>query len=82
MCDVDGVVANLLPTWLDVYYKLSGERVLPYEIINYTFKGCVRDRVTLFKALAAVNYEQVDPMPDAVQGVAALRAQGHTTSAH
>lgn len=77
LCDIDGVLADLLPAWLDVWTARSGQRIHPLEVTRYNFAAMANDPVAFQQALARVAYGQVRPFTWGIEGVERLRAMGH-----
>lgn len=77
LCDIDGVLADLLPSWLDAWERASGERIHPFQITQYGFSQVTRDPEGFDKTLARVNYGQVRPFSWGLVGVERLRNAGH-----
>lgn len=75
--DVDGVLADLMPTWLASYVRLGGETIRPESIVQYDFKRMAHDPVLFEEALAAVRYDDVAPFDGVAEGIVELRNAGH-----
>lgn len=77
LCDLDGVVIDLLPAWLEKYNYYTGENVKLADITEYGFGKFVKNEKILFSALCGGLTADAQPMPGAIEGVNALVAQGH-----
>ena len=80
-CDVDGVVANLHTEWYRRYNRdwnddLTIDRVLSWDLLKYVKPECGE---AIFDYLQNDDlYRHVKPVDGALEGVAELRAMGHT----
>jgi len=76
--DMDGVVADLVSAWLRAYNEvyqdtLTIEQITRWEIDEFTKPACGRK---IFDLLTPRLYLGVQPIPDALAGVTALRDAG------
>lgn len=78
LCDIDGVLANLLPEWLYAYEALGGEHVEPSAVSSYEMPKVVKDVEKCYRALGCVDYANVSPFAGASEAIARLRASGYT----
>lgn len=88
-CDVDGVVADLLPEWLRRYNRDYGDDLTPERITDWGIDRFVKPECgdLIMRYLCdATLYGRVAPVEGALWGVEALRDEGHevifTTSCH
>lgn len=69
LVDMDGVLANSLPNWLEAYNLLSGEDIDLEDIKSYGFGQYVRQPELLFSCLErAMVFLNAQPMPGAIEG--------------
>lgn len=78
LCDIDGVLANLLPEWLHWYESLGGEHVDPIDVAHYEMSKVVQDVDKCYRALGFVDYADVKPFPGIGDAVMKLRKAGWT----
>lgn len=64
LCDMDGVLVNLLDTWLSEYRECTGETVWPSAITTYHFAAHVKQPVVLHRCLPSA-LRSAAPMPGA-----------------
>lgn len=80
VCDVDGVVASLLPAWLARYekdfdHKLTNEDITAWDLKQFVKPEC---GVKIFDYLHDKTlYDEVLPIPGALAGIEALRELGY-----
>lgn len=80
LCDVDEVVADLLGEWIRRYNREYGDCLTPgdctcWDMTQHVVPEC-GDKIYKFLGDPDI-YDDVDPIPGAVEGVRALRAKGH-----
>lgn len=78
--DIDGVIANLIPTWLRYYNEDFRDNLQLKDIIRYEVVEFVKPEAkeALFDYLKMKNlYSFVLPIPGAVQGINLLKSMGH-----
>lgn len=79
LCDVDDVVANLVEPWLARYNKDYDDSVTPDHCVRWEIEEFVKPECgkKIFSYLDSTIYEEVQPMPGALEGVRILRDLGH-----
>jgi len=80
LVDVDDVVADLLPTWLDLYNRDYDDTVEPFDITEWDLTKFVKPECgsKIYDYLEDLNlYRFVPPVYTAKDGVDALREAGH-----
>lgn len=80
LCDVDGVVADLLSTWLDLYNADFGDNLTPDRITTWELRPHVKPECggRIYEYLHRADlYDDVRPIPGAIEGVRTLRDAGH-----
>lgn len=78
--DIDGVVANLIPTWLRYYNEDFQDNLQLQDIIRYEISECVKPeaRASIHNYLKTEYlYKFVLPIPGALQGINILKSLGH-----
>jgi 5'(3')-deoxyribonucleotidase len=76
--DVDDVVAELLPAWLERFNKEHGTGWTTDDLTQWKIEDdlqCTRE--ALWKHLTPDIYEEVKPVPGALAVINALKARGH-----
>jgi len=88
-CDVDGVVADLMPVWLVKYSVDYGHTLTPDDIVEWDISQFVKPEcgLSIYDYLQDPQlYDDVLPIKGAYEGVEALRKAGHrvvfVTSTH
>lgn len=71
LIDMDGVLVDLLPTWLREYNEASGGKVLPHHISDYKMSAC-DDHKILFGALDLVDFAELPALPNAINSMKRL----------
>lgn len=72
--DVDGVVADLITTWLNRYNKDYSDNVLPSHIINWNFSNLVKCGTNIFKYIQdPTTYDSVNPIIGSKEAIELLR---------
>lgn len=79
-CDVDGVVLDLLPEWLRRYNRdyddyLIEAQITAWDTHKYTKPECGLKMYDYLKA--SDLYDNLPPLPGAVEGCKSIRAMGH-----
>lgn len=80
LVDIDGVVANLLPAWVEIYNQRYNDDLRPGDITQWNMTQFVKPECgkDIYKILFEEElYEQVDPIPGAREGIEQLRETGH-----
>lgn len=79
-CDVDGVVADLHTPWLKRYSERSGNQLVQENVTSFHISEFVPPewKQPLFDILREPDlYLEVQPIPDALAAIKALRASQH-----
>ena len=77
--DVDGVVADLLQVWLDMYNTLYDDHLVKADITHYDLHRIVKPiaRGAIYDLIADPTfYDHVRPLPDAAWAISTLRDAG------
>lgn len=76
--DMDCIIVNMLPYWLDIYNELSGENIQAKDITEYEIRHFVKDP-DLFDAILHEEgfFLPMKPMPGAVKYMRKLIDEGH-----
>jgi len=80
LVDMDGVVADSLPTWLQEYNLLAdgSDHLKVSDIKSYVFEKFARFPKLLYATLEIAQvFKRSLPMPGALEAVHFLRSQGH-----
>jgi 5'(3')-deoxyribonucleotidase len=80
MCDVDGILNDLVPKTLEMYNKQSGKNFTIDDINQYNFYDCLSKEdadgiVALFKDKSL--WDSLKPLPGSQEGVRKLLEKGH-----
>lgn len=71
--DMDGVLVDLLPAWLEVYHDVGGEHVLAEAITSYRWEDSVLNKELFLQAInSGIPFHIARPLPEAVEGFRAL----------
>lgn len=79
LCDVDGVVADMIPEWLYFYNMdyddcLTVDNIVGWSVHNFVKNACGKK---IYDYLAYENlYDDVQPFPGALEGIKELREAG------
>lgn len=73
--DVDGVVADMFPVWLERYHRDHPD--VPYSLADVYGDRAKRDLVFLSYLNDPTLYDGVSPIPGALEAIQELRAKGH-----
>jgi 5'-nucleotidase len=80
LCDVDGVIADMLPAWLAYYNAEYGDAVRPDDVTAWDVSKFVKPECGK-KVFAYLNhpdlYSTVEPIRGALAGVRLLEEVGH-----
>lgn len=60
LCDLDGVLVNLLDSWLSIYKEMGGESIFPEDIKTWSFEGHIKN-MPLFNSCLASALESAVP---------------------
>ena len=78
LCDVDGVVANMLPEWLNLYNFDYSDNICVEDITEWGLHKLVKCGTKIYEYLWLTNlYDHVRPFAGAVEGIRAIRSMGH-----
>lgn len=78
LCDMDGVVVNLLEPWLQTYRRETGEYVYRGAIKDWKVGNYVKDSERLYQILHRPGFfDYLPPLPGAILGVKELLYAGH-----
>jgi 5'-nucleotidase len=78
LCDMDGVVADLLAHWLAVYNYEFRRNVRVSDITDWDTGKCVPDGAAVYPIIERPGFfGELPVMPGAVEGLEALLARGH-----
>lgn len=80
LCDVDGVVADMLPAWLALYNADYGDSLTPEQITAWDVSLFVKPECgkRIFSYLDSPDlYNNVLPVRGAANGIVVLREMGH-----
>lgn len=76
--DMDDTVLDFVPTWLDIYNKITGERILARDIKSWAISSYVKQGDLLLDLLNSESlYETVLPVRGAYEGIENLRSMGN-----
>lgn len=80
LCDVDGVVADMLPAWLACYNRDYGDLLRPDDVVAWDVSKFVKPecgkRIFAYLDLPTL-YDDVMPVDGAKAGIQVLRDLGH-----
>src|SRR3990167_1533324 len=69
-CDMDDVVANLVPAWLELYGKLTGDIISPESITSWNIGQFARDPTTFYQVLDRSDlFRFLDPVAGSIEGI-------------
>lgn len=80
LCDVDGVVADLLSEWVRRYNAKYDDDLSPEDVTQWEMHKNVKPEcgTSVYNFLRMPNlYSSVEPIPGALEGVQELRRRGH-----
>ena len=80
LCDLDGVLVDLLPEWLLQYRQLGGEPLTAKNFHSYNWEDQVRNRELFLQVLKSGGlFSSARPMPGALIGFDNLRKKHDVT---
>ena len=80
LCDVDGVLCDLLTEWLNSYADAGGERLYASDIPEYNWENYVADKQLFLRILKSGGiFASAKPLPGALEGLRLLREQHEVT---
>lgn len=80
LCDVDGIAADIFPPWLEAYNEEYGDGLVLEDLVHYSIDRIVKPAcgVCIFDIVHEHDfYDNVEPVPGALDGVKWWRRQGH-----
>jgi 5'(3')-deoxyribonucleotidase len=80
LCDVDGVVADMIPAWLGLYNREYGDNLQPRDITTWALDPFVKPECgkKIYQYLHdPALYQHTLAVPGALRGVRALARAGH-----
>ena len=74
LCDLDGIVVNLLGPWLDWYNKIYGDCLSPDDIKTWDIDLCAKHGHAIYNFLQLPEiYRSLPPIPGALAGFKKLQ---------
>ena len=80
MCDLDGILNNLVPKTLDIYNATTGSNIQMSDITKYHLTECLseEDANNIYKLWGQkILWDSLEPLPDAQWGIETLLNTGH-----
>jgi 5'-nucleotidase len=80
LCDLDSIVADLLPAWVNVYNATYNDTLTIEQITEFdTHKFCKPEcGIKVYDLLTGELFESLPPVLGAIDGLKSLMAHGHT----
>jgi len=77
LIDMDCILVNMLPYWLDIYNEMSGENISSKDITEYEIRNFVKEPDLFDKILHEEGFfTNMKPMPGAVKYMRKLIEEG------
>lgn len=80
LCDLDGIVVDLLGPWLAAYNAEYGDSLTQAQVTDWDIHKCVKPECgsSIYKWIDSGEvYRDLKPLPGAIEGIKALEAMGH-----
>jgi 5'(3')-deoxyribonucleotidase len=80
LCDVDGMVADIFPPWLEIYNEDYGDALTMEDLVHYEIQRIVRPAcgISIFDIVHDPDfYDNVPPVPGALEGTRYWKRKGH-----
>ena len=78
LIDMDCILVNMLPYWLDIYNEMSGEDISPKDITEYEIRNLVKEPEMFDEILHEEGFfVGIKPMPGAVKYMRKLIDEGY-----
>lgn len=80
LCDLDGIVTNLLGPWLADYNRTWGDTLAVNNIVNFDFHRNIEPRCgeQVYEFLDRdTTFLDLEPLPGAIEGIKAIEEMGH-----
>lgn len=80
VCDIDGIINNLMPKTLELYNDRTGKNITMSDITEYNFYDCLpkedaRGLIELFKEKEL--WDSLEPLPGSQDGLKQIIKSGH-----
>lgn len=76
-CDIDDVLAELVPTWLDVYNQKNDDDLEKWEVLDWNIGKYTKIGDRFYDLLCPELYDRIEVVKNSLESINLLRKMGH-----